>query len=80
MCIWWVLSGEGPLNLSLASPLKFSLNFGLLRIQLSALHFFLSSHLILFFVFGTLLGGGKARIGGGASQVWSCGEGGGLLA
>ena len=75
------VSGEGSPNLSRASPLNFSLNFRFLQIRLSKLCFFLSSRLILFFVFGALLGGGEARIGGGeggigggeglvGSQVW----------
>ena len=42
-----ILSGGGSLNLSRASPLNFSLNFGLLQIWLFKLRFFLSSHLIL---------------------------------
>ena len=41
-------SGKGSLNLSLNCSLNFSFNFGLLRIRLSKLCFFLSSHLIFF--------------------------------
>ena len=61
-----ILSGGGSLNLSQASPLNFSLNFGLLRIRFSTLHFFLSGRLTYFFVFfmclldlGGLGGGGE---------------------
>ena len=56
--------GGGSLNLSF----NFSLNFGLLRIRLSKLRFFLSSHLIFFF--GALLDlGGIGSVGGGGVEA-----------
>ena len=84
--LWWglnLLSGRG----SLIFSLNFSLNFGLLLTRLSKLHFFFSSHLILF-VFGgfvgtfldCLIGVGKARVEGGiVCGLRGGGERGGLV-
>ena len=63
--------GGGFLNLSRASPLNFSRNFGLLLSQLSKLCFILSSHLIFFFGDFLDLGGGEVRFGGGKGLVGS---------